>query len=409
MCFVLGVLFANAPAQVPTQTPANEIKLAQRDPELQSFLQRLQSFQNRLSSETWTLIHAYESKEEVDKVLNYFAEFFGALEANDVTKYQKLGGFAGFKGKFSEFLDSKDQAVRSFALFIIGVSGDKSCTAKIVKMVNERDPSFSDRFAGEHAFYRGRAAIALGMLDATEYKADIAKLLKSKNKSDRSGAIFALADLRGIEYTNQIVAILTNKEFTFDDDDSPIYFLVRTGQAADFKKQIAGAMAGEFMTETAETAAYALAAIDAKEFAPSIAAMLKNKFRRSWAVKALALMQATEYSDQIASLLKDESLLVRSAAATSLGILHSKKHIPDLARLLTDEAGSVRHDAAEALIRLEATQYYEKALEELSGAKVGIDYSVTNYLEFVQKKVEALNSELEKKLSIARAATKIQP
>jgi HEAT repeat protein len=397
-------------AQLPSQTPLAPNKLVQRDPELKHFLDRLGSFQTRLSSEMWTLVHAYESKDEVDHVLNYFVDFFKAVESDDEAKYEQLGGLKGFKEQFSKFLDSKDEAVKCFALFIVGVSGDSSFVPKIIRFVNERDPSFIDRFPDKSVFSRGRAAIALGMLDAKQSKSDIAKLLKSKNKSDRSGAAFALADLHGVEYTNQIVSLLNNKEFQYDDDDSPIYFLVDTGQARTYKKEIAATMAGEFMTKTAETAAYALASIDAKEFSPQVAASLKNQFRRSWASKVLALMHATEYSDQIASLLKDRSMLVRSAAATSLGILNSKKYIPALAQvLITDKDSSVRHDAAIALIRLEASNYYERSLKELNGAQAGREYSVTDYHEFVQKKVEALDAELEKKLAVARSATKTRP
>jgi len=406
---MLIALGSNVQAQIPIQTSANQGKLAERDPELRHFLERLGSYQNRLSSEMWTLVHAYDSKEEVDRVLNYFIDFLKAVDSDDETKYEKLGGLKGFKEQFSKFLDSKDEAVKSFALFVAGVSGDKTFVPKIVKFVNERDPSFYDRFTDRTVFYRGRAAIALGRLPAPEFKPDIAKLLESKNESDRSGAIYALADLHGIEYSGQIVGILTDKGFKFEYDDSPIYFLVQTGQGRNYKNEIAGTLASDFKIETSESAAYALVAMDAKEFAPNIAACLKNKFRRTWAMKALALMQATQYSDQIALLLKDESILVRSAAATSLGILHSTKHIPLIAPLLSDEDGSVRHDAAEALIRLDASKYYATALQVFDGGQVGKDWSVTNYHEFVRNKVEQLNDELEKKLAIARASSKIKP
>lgn len=409
LCLFLIALVANVRSQTPASTPISQGKLLQHDPELQRFLQRFEFFQDRVSSEMWTLIHAYDSKDEVDQVLNYYLEFFKTVGSDDVTKYDKMGGIQGFKEKFSGFLDSKDPAVKSFALFNIGVMGDKSFASRIAKIVDARDPSFFDRFTGEHVFYRGRAAIALGMLGATEFKPNISNLLKSKNESDRSGAIFALADLHGTEYTSQIVGILTDKEFKFEDDDSPIYFLVQTGQEQNYKKEIASTLSNEFKSKTSETAAYALAAMDAKEFAPTIASSLSNRFRRSWAVKALALMNAMEYSDQIALLLKDESILVRSAAATSLGILHSTKHIPLIARLLTDEDGSVRHDAAGALIRLEASKYYAAALQVYGSGQVGKDWSVTNYHEFVRNKVEQLNAELEKKLAVARASTKIKP
>jgi hypothetical protein len=92
-CLLLVALVTNVRSQIPASTQS---KLIEHDPELQLFLHRFESFQNRLSSETWTLIHAYESKDEVDQVLNYYSEFFGAIESDDVTKYDKMGGIQGF-------------------------------------------------------------------------------------------------------------------------------------------------------------------------------------------------------------------------------------------------------------------------------------------------------------------------
>src|SRR5690606_11465038 len=99
----------------------------------------------QLSSQLWTLTHAYDSKEEVDKALDYFIEFMKAVESNNAEQIKELGGAKGFKDKFAGFLNSKDQAVKGFSAFILGASGDKSYAPKLAELVNHRDPSFEDR------------------------------------------------------------------------------------------------------------------------------------------------------------------------------------------------------------------------------------------------------------------------
>lgn len=390
-------------AQTVSPTPIR-LEVLENDEDLRSlYLSIAGKHIERLSSELWTLTHAYDSKEEVDKALDYFTDFMKAVESNDPEQIKVLGGAKGFKEKFAEFLDSKDQAVKGFSAFILGASGDKSYAPKLAELINHRDPSFEDRFAGDLIFYRGRAAIALGMLNATEHKADISKLLKSKNEYDRAGAIFALADLGATEFTEKIVGILKNKEFVFDESSAPIYFLMATGEAKNYKKDIAEVMLSTRKTEVAESAAYALTALDAKEHAKDIAKLLGKEFRKRSAAKALALMNATEYADHIALLLKDENSLVRSAAALSLGILKSKKHIPDLADvLLKDKEGSVRHYAADAIFFLEADKYYKEALKEVEDGHKGVYLSDIDFHPFVLDKVKSLGSELERKIESAK-------
>ena len=57
---------------------------------------------------------------------------------------------------------------------------------------------------------------------------------------------------------------------------SPLYFLIQTGQEQNYKKEIANTLSNEFQSKTSETAAYALAAMDAKEFAADHRFVLKQ-------------------------------------------------------------------------------------------------------------------------------------
>ncbi len=387
-------------AQTPGPTPIH-LKLLDNDAELRAvYLGIVGENGPRLSSEMWTLTHAYDSKVEVDRVLNFFAEFFQAVESNDAELVTKLGGAKGFKDKFAKFLDSKDQAVKGFSAFILGASGDKSYAPKLAKLVNQRDPSFEDRFAGERAFYRGRAAMALGMLEAQEFKIDIAKLLKSKNEYDRSGAIHALADLSAVEYTKDIVSILSDEEFEFDDDDSPLYFLYETKQLAGFKKETAQLIRRPYSSKMKESAAFALASVGAKEHAKDIAVLLNDPYRRGVAMKALALLEAKEYLQQIATFLNDESSLVVADAAISLGILGAEKYSKELSATITKHnASGASVSAAEAIFLIGATDHYDRARAVIEFKIYERPFPMAgDFHHFVENKIESVRKRLEIKL-----------
>lgn len=346
----------------------------------------------RLMAETWTLTHAYDSKEEVDKVLTYFATVATTHQRGDSNQIRQLGGADGIKKQFSKFLESRDNAVRAFSALFLACTGDRSYAPKLAAIVNERDASFTDRFAPEPSFVRGRAAIALGMLRAVEYKPDIAKLLKSKNDSDRSGAIAALTEMQAVEFTKEIVSLLTDKDIAFDDDDSPIYFLIETKQARKYKNVLVQALFAETRSKIPESAAYPLAALDAKEHARDVARLLKNEFRQRHAAKALALMGAVEYSDEIAKLLASKSGLTRNAAIVSLSILDSKKHISAIEKIYqNDPEGYVKAEAATALLLLGKPQYYRERAGESNGPP---KLSEIDFHYFVIEKLKPYNEKL---------------
>ncbi len=89
-------------------------------------------------------------------------------------------------------------------------------------------------------------------------------MLQSKNQYDRSGAVTALGYFGAKEYAKEVAGLLANKDFQFDDDSSPIYFLVETETAKDYKKELVQVMLGEFRSETSEAAMYALVHLEAK-------------------------------------------------------------------------------------------------------------------------------------------------
>jgi len=331
--------------------------------ELEDLKQRFSvKYAGVLTSSVWTLTHDYKSKTEVDEVLKYLQKFLTALETNDEAKVQEIGGVKGFKDKFLNFLKSEDGTVKGFAAIVLGITGDVNYAPPIAALVEERDKSFTEAFTYPPVTYRGRAATALGLLGAKEYLPKIVLLLKSRNDYDRSGAISALTYLGAKEYAKDVVALLTNKDFQIVDDVSPVYFLIETGTAKDYKKELVEIMLNRFGSETSKAATYAFVRLESKENAKDIAKLLSVEFRKGDAAKALALLDAKEYSDEIALLLNDESSLVRKDAALALGILKAKNHSGKIAELLTAKEDFVRYYAAVSLVLLEAKDYYKEAL-----------------------------------------------
>lgn len=337
----------------PVQSSTNVVDLIQR-------FQKPENV-NILQGALWTLTHDYADLKHTQEVLQTFQNYFEAFskyQSNDATSLEKLGGINSFKEKFSALLKDEDQAVRAFAAVILGISGDKNYAPQVAELLKER----KDEKDPLIIYDRGRAAMSLGLLGEKEYLPQLISLLQSKNQFDRQGAISALIYFGAKEYSKDVAAILTNKEFQFDDDSSPIFFLVETKTAQNYKKELVKAMLGEFRSETSEAAMYALVNIKANETAPEIAKLLSDEFKKGDAAKALTLLNAKEYTDKIALLLKDENSLVRSDAAIALGVLQAKKYAAEVAKLLNDKESFVHNYAATSLLLMEATEFYKLAI-----------------------------------------------
>jgi HEAT repeat protein len=253
---------------------------------------------------------------------------------------------------------------------------------------------------------RRRAMVALGLMGAVEYKLKIAPFLRSKDHNDRSGATRALAAFGAKEYAGEIAALMVARKGSLEDV-FPIHFLVETDTARHYKPQLVEVMLREFDRERSEAAMYALVSIDAKEQAANIARLLNDEFRKGHAAKALALLGATQYTRQIALLLKDQSSLVRCAAALAIGILDAKTHSRDVANLLKDPEEFVRPYAAAAIMLLRAEEHYKDALPHLENRNsLGLYLISRSFSPIVQKKVDAVTERALNALDAAEAEAK---
>ena len=104
-------------------------------------------------------------------------------------------------------LQDDHQGLRALAAVLLGVCGDKSYASRIAVLLQPRTVT-----GDLPRFDRGRAAIALGIVGATEYTLDLVSLLKSSNSFDRSGAAFGLGALRARDQEKAIAQLLNDED-----------------------------------------------------------------------------------------------------------------------------------------------------------------------------------------------------
>jgi HEAT repeat protein len=400
-------LVNNVECQNIPQTSSKSTEQKQ-SPEIISFLERFKKPEhlNLLQSALWTVTHDYTDRKHMQKVLEIFQNYIEAIgkyEAGDPVPLEKIGGVKALKEQLAIWLKDEDQAIRAFAAVIIGISGDKSYAPQLANLLKKEDHK-------DHPlsiYDRSRAATALGMIGAKKYMSDVVPLLKSKNQYDRAGAITALEYFGAKEYSKEIADLLINKDFQFDDEPSPVFFLVETRTAQNHKRELVQTMLGEFRSETRKAAMYALVNLDSKENAKDIAMLLNDEFKKGDAAKALALLDANEYTNQIAAMLKDESSLRRADAALALGVLRAKKYASDVAKLLKDKESFVSNYAAVSLLLMEATEYYKMAIPLVEEPfSKGAYLTDSSFHPLVAEKTRQVTANLKKSFEQAKLTNK---
>ena len=166
---------------------------------------------NLLANATWALTHNYSDSKRVDEVLESVKSYFEAFEKyerGDRSSLAQMGGVKAFKDKLAGWLNDDDQAVRAFAAVMLGISGDKSYAPQLANLLKGRKYKDSDRLH----YDRGRAAMALGLVDAKEYIPTLVALLNSSNEFDRSGAAYGLGFLKARDQAQAVAKLLNDKD-----------------------------------------------------------------------------------------------------------------------------------------------------------------------------------------------------
>jgi hypothetical protein len=316
----------------------------------------------------WTLTHAGESKKEVEEVIRLLTILSRSFAKQDPALLKDVGGVRGFKDRMAALLNSKDNVVAGFAATMLGISGDPRYSPAVAKLLDKKDPPEDDEEGHAEVISRGRAAVALSLLGAREYVPRLVVMLGSRSCYDRSGAAIALGQLGAREHAKEVAAVLSDTRYKYEDDDNPIYALVEMGVAAEYAGEIAKVLQDEFRGETAETAAYALAKLGARQYAKDIVRLLGKEFRKGDAAKALAIMGAAEYADEIARMLNDKNSLNRKDALLALGVLNAAKYAPQVAKHLNDQTGFVQNYAAYALVLMGSGEHTDQVVPLVENA-----------------------------------------
>ena len=150
------------------------------------------------------------------------------------------------------------------------------------------------------------------------------------------------------EFKNRIAAYLNS-----DNDDEAVFAATLLSVAGDlsFAPQIAK------LLDKHASVAFALSFMQAKDYVPRVALMLKSEsdYERVWALKALGEFQAKEYAKDVAKLLDNETL--RTDALLTLGIMRAKEYQQQVARYLRDGDEDVRECAVITLVLMDADRY----------------------------------------------------
>lgn len=191
-----------------TETNQNQIACEPND-----FFLRLSNpqFANQMMSAMWTLSHDYSDFKRMEQVLNTSQKYFVAFEKNakgDCSELKQLGGIKAFKDQLVIWLNDDDQSTRAYSAVMLGISGDKSYSHQLASLLKKRKYKEKDLIQ----YDRGRAAMALGMIGATEYKQNLVELLKSINEFDRVGAVIGLGYLKAKDQIPVIKKLLKDKD-----------------------------------------------------------------------------------------------------------------------------------------------------------------------------------------------------
>ena len=226
----------NGQRGIPVKSTAQPEKTQSEKEEWDYVKRRFNDHWPRMSGLTWSLIHTYESKSELDRAMNLFEEITLTLTSNNPSAIRKFKGPLGLKEKLNRLMKSKDQTVSGFAAYMLAIVGDQAYAPHIAALLK----NYAPRLSGHTTTIRGQAAAALGILEARQYIPQIALLLDSTNHYDRRGAVSALALLKATQYADRIASQLTKTDADgFDwDDEAPIAALFELGVAEKYKKEI---------------------------------------------------------------------------------------------------------------------------------------------------------------------------
>lgn len=173
----------------------------------------------------------------------------------------------------------------------------------------------------------------------SQYKSNVAALLKSKDPVVRGFMAIWLADFGDASYSKELHELLTRPKTANHDDSLPPNW--DRGQAA-----------------------CALGVLGAREYSKELSELLQNSdpYLRAGAAEGLSWMGAKEFVPDVAVLLDDRDENVRSAAIDAIARLNGREHIEKLMQIATDSRSGIRESQV-AMFALVALKAQDQAAE----------------------------------------------
>jgi HEAT repeat protein len=212
LIFAVGITAMSIPIALHSIFPQGGLQQPQTTRETDEFIKRLkdEKFRDIHGGSVWTLTHDYEDHTHMEEALDTLQRYMEALakyERGDGSSLKRLGGGKQLKDQLAKWLEDNDQAIRAFAATMLGISGDQSYSPPLAKLLVRKEQN-----AGDIIYDRGRAALALGLLQAKEYGKDLVTMLSSTNEYDRLGAAQGLGWMGDKENAKAVAQLLKDKD-----------------------------------------------------------------------------------------------------------------------------------------------------------------------------------------------------
>jgi HEAT repeat protein len=91
---------------------------------------------------------------------------------------------------------------------MLGICGDRAYATQLGNLLKHTEYSSNDLLQ----YDRGRAAMALGLVGATEFTSALTALLRESNEYDRTGAAYGLGFLKAKDQAGAIAKLLDDED-----------------------------------------------------------------------------------------------------------------------------------------------------------------------------------------------------
>lgn len=169
---------ADAPEPATAADEHQRVKLRFGDPRHQAIL----------GHTCYAAIHTGEKTVEA-QIRSLFVDMKGSGSFDFEASVRGAGGIEQYKARIASYLTSADVMARGTAALALAIAGDAKYVEPLVTLLRSRLRAHSDSLEG---YDRGMAMMALALLKAADYRAEIEGFRSSQLKNESEGALAAL-------------------------------------------------------------------------------------------------------------------------------------------------------------------------------------------------------------------------